>query len=580
MRVQLGWKTLRLGLFVVGGAVAVWSEAERVGIGAGRAGALAAIPSEASTAASSGPDLVPTIIDPPAEPGSTSPTIAAEIPMTQVDRYDILMTWLAPGAKGGRLMFSRYSGESWSPPVTVAEPVSLLTRNDPPSLTVIDTQGVRRTLIARTGDTVARSPDAGRTWTRLPSSALPFASFAGGDEGGYAFWLGANADGTSRLLGARILAGETVLDPVAESGMSTAAAMTWDSPVVVYRDRTSNGGQAISCIRRQNARWLEPRIVHVESSPKDAVGGLEAAALRRDVAVAWYSEAGGQPHLSVAFSADAGGTFGPPVEADAPEGTRSPRSPVAVELDDQGGALLLWLASNGPGETTLNLARVTRDGKRGAELTLARGPSAWRWGVPKIVRAGEGVAVAWTEGVLARPRAALVPLAAIPPALVVRPRSAAGRSGAEAPRSGHGRVGELVPEIELVSLQGEPVSMSALRGQAVLLNLWATWCAPCVAEMPELKALHERWAAEGLKIVGVSADNATARDRVQRFVTERSLPFAIWLDPDMRLARALRSQTLPATFVLDREGKILLRLDRPISAREPALDAALSRALE
>jgi hypothetical protein len=198
--------------------------------------------------------LAPTSIDPPAPPGSTFPALAAESPTTVTKEHEILMTWLAPGKSGGRLRFARLSEQTWSQPITVAEPVSALGPADRPSLTVIDTQAVRRTLIARTGDVVARSGDGGRTWTRLPAPALPFASFAGGDEGGYVFWLVADGDGSAKLMGSRVLAGETLLDPHVSGGSSTSAAMTWDGPVVVYRDRSAKEALGIAMVRRQDAQ--------------------------------------------------------------------------------------------------------------------------------------------------------------------------------------------------------------------------------------------------------------------------------------------------------------------------------------
>ena len=151
--------------------------------------------------------------------------------------------WLEPGETGGRLRFARLSQETWSQPVTVAERVSTPGPADEPSLTVIDTQAVRRTLIARTGNVVAQSGDGGRTWTRLPAPALPFASFAGGEEGAYAFWLAADGDGSAKLLGTRVLAGETLLDPRVSAGSATSAAMTWNGPIVAYRAGTADGAR-------------------------------------------------------------------------------------------------------------------------------------------------------------------------------------------------------------------------------------------------------------------------------------------------------------------------------------------------
>jgi peroxiredoxin len=280
----------------------------------------------------------------------------------------------------------------------------------------------------------------------------------------------------------------------------------------------------------------------------------------------------------VSFSSDAGRTFGAPVEVDARESDHAPWGPVAVALDDNGHALVLWMTTTGPTETTLNLARVSPDGKRGAELVLAKAPSAHLGGIPQITRAGDHVAVTWLEGVLRRVRAVAVPLAGIP-ALGSRPRPAAASGGTSRRSSGRGRVGEPAPDLGLVSLDGDKVSLASLYSRAVLLNLWATWCRPCIHEMPELAALHEHYGKKGLVVVGVSVDSADASDSVRAFVSELKIPFAVWLDPEMHVSHALRVRGLPATFVIDREGRIVLRRDRAITADDPELRKALSRAL-
>ena len=528
-----------------------------------------------------GPSLALTSIDPPAPPGSTSPALAAEDPTTVTREREILMTWLEPGETGGRLRFARLSQETWSQPVTVAERVSTPGPADEPSLTVIDTQAVRRTLIARTGNVVAQSGDGGRTWTRLPAPALPFASFAGGEEGAYAFWLAADGDGSAKLLGTRVLAGETLLDPRVSAGSATSAAMTWNGPIVAYRAGTADGARDIATVRRVDAKWTTPRLVHADGwrpaeSPKS---GPHVAALRRQVTVAWYTEAPDRPRVLVAFSSDAGGTFGAPVEVDVAEGDHAPSGPVAVDLDDNGHALVLWLATTGPSEATLNLARASPDGKRGEELVVAKGLPPRLGGVPQIVRAGDRVAVAWIEGVLGRVHAMAVPLAHIPAPADRRARPVVASAGASTPSPGQGRMGEPAPDLKLVSLDGDEVSLASLRGRAVLLNVWATWCVPCIAEMPELAALHERHGKDGLVVVGVNVDSAETSNRVRAFIAERKIPFAIWLDPEMRIPRTLRVEGLPATFVIDREGRIVLRLERPIAANDPNLEQAVSRAL-
>ena len=525
-----------------------------------------------------GPSLERMSIDPPAPPGSTSPALAAEDPTAVSKEHEILITWLEPGEAGGRLEFARLSQETWSHPVTVAERVSTLGPADGPSLTVIDTPAVRRTLIARTGNVVAQSGDGGRTWIRLPAPALPFASFAGGEEGAYAFWLAADRDGPAKLLGTRLLAGETLLDPRGSGGSATSAAMTWNGPIVVYRAQSADGARDVAMVRRLDGKWTTPRLVHADGwrPAERPTSGPHVAAQRRQVAVGWYTEAPDRPRVLVAFSSDAGGAFGAPVEVDVAEGDHAPSGPVAVALDDDGHALVLWLATAGPNEAILSLARVSPDGKRGEELVVAKGPPSRLGGISQVVRAGDRVAVAWVEGVLRRVRAVAIPLAGIPAPADRRPRPvvASGRTPSE-----QGSTREPAPDLKLVSLGGDEVSLASLRGRAVLLNIWATWCVPCIQEIPELAALHERHGKDGLVVVGVNVDSADMSSNVRAFVAERKIPFAVWLDPEMRVPRAFRVDGLPATLVIDRGGRLVSRLERPIAADDPEITQAVSRAL-
>src|SRR5437899_2638854 len=101
---------------------------------------------------------------------------------------------------------------------------------------------------------------------------------------------------------------------------------------------------------------------------------------------------------------------------------------------------------------------------------------------------GDRVAVAWVEGVLRRVRAVAIPLADIP-APADHPRPVVASAGTPSEQGG---TREPAPDLKLVSLDGDEVSLASLRGRAVLLNIWATWCVPCIREMPELAALHER----------------------------------------------------------------------------------------
>jgi thiol-disulfide isomerase/thioredoxin len=127
---------------------------------------------------------------------------------------------------------------------------------------------------------------------------------------------------------------------------------------------------------------------------------------------------------------------------------------------------------------------------------------------------------------------------------------------------------------------GAKASLADFAGRPVLLNFWATWCLPCLGEMPELAALQERFGNEGLAVVGVNIDTPELLTRVRAMVAERKLPFTIWLDPAGKLVRPLKVEVLPTTLVFDRSGRLVWRRDRAITATDPELQAAIRRALE
>jgi cytochrome c-type biogenesis protein len=82
------------------------------------------------------------------------------------------------------------------------------------------------------------------------------------------------------------------------------------------------------------------------------------------------------------------------------------------------------------------------------------------------------------------------------------------------------RLGEPAIEYAAATLEGDTVSLASLRGEVVLLNLWATWCVPCRTETPYLQSLFEEHQSEGFRIVGTSLDTGNAADQVAAFVEE------------------------------------------------------------
>ena len=114
------------------------------------------------------------------------------------------------------------------------------------------------------------------------------------------------------------------------------------------------------------------------------------------------------------------------------------------------------------------------------------------------------------------------------------------------------------PTLTLSDLDGAEHSLTDYRGQVVLVNLWATWCPPCKAEMPTLMAYYKDHAADGFMTIAIN--DGDPADAVVTFVQEYGLTFQVWLDPTYEATnRAFKSRNLPSSFVIDREGNIRLR---------------------
>lgn len=145
--------------------------------------------------------------------------------------------------------------------------------------------------------------------------------------------------------------------------------------------------------------------------------------------------------------------------------------------------------------------------------------------------------------------------------------------------SGNAAVGDPAPQYAAVSLAGDSVSLAGLRGKVVLLNVWATWCVPCRTEIPALQQIHERHAAQGLELVGVSVDAPGEGEEVRSFVREFGVTYPIWLDPEERVTSTFRLIGVPGTFLIDRKGTLLWKHMGPVEADDPALTRALTKAL-
>lgn len=153
--------------------------------------------------------------------------------------------------------------------------------------------------------------------------------------------------------------------------------------------------------------------------------------------------------------------------------------------------------------------------------------------------------------------------------------------GWEGTRSGGPpRVGDPIPEYRAARFAtSDSLALSDLRGEVVLLNVWATWCGPCRQETPFLQSLHEAHRHEGLRVVGVSVDTRRSAGQIDTFLEEMGVEYDILHDPEMSAMDRFSVLGLPATFLVDRDGVIRFVRMGPIFEDDPAFLEALSETL-
>lgn len=118
---------------------------------------------------------------------------------------------------------------------------------------------------------------------------------------------------------------------------------------------------------------------------------------------------------------------------------------------------------------------------------------------------------------------------------------------------------EKVSDFSLKELKGRQYKLSQNPSKVKVINFWATWCVPCLAEMNALKKLHAEFKSQGVDFIAISVDDNKSSAKVPAYVRARKLPFTILLDSDKTLYKKLHIANVPSLIVLNSDNKIIYR---------------------
>jgi len=116
------------------------------------------------------------------------------------------------------------------------------------------------------------------------------------------------------------------------------------------------------------------------------------------------------------------------------------------------------------------------------------------------------------------------------------------------------QVGDMAPDFDLTTLDGESIKLSEFQGQRVMLNFWATWCPPCRAEMPDMQKFYENKEVVILAVNLVETERN--KENVENFIEEFGITFPVPLDTDTKVGNLYRIQPIPTSYMIDSDGRI------------------------
>ena len=137
--------------------------------------------------------------------------------------------------------------------------------------------------------------------------------------------------------------------------------------------------------------------------------------------------------------------------------------------------------------------------------------------------------------------------------------------------------GKLPPDFSLKSMSGENIRLSEMRGKVVMINFWATWCAPCRKEMPLLNDIYNKHKNSGFVLLGVNIDNTSKK--AEKMAKKLGINFPILFDSSKKVSEAYSVSAMPFTIILDKGGKVRQIHKGYLPGYEKKYDAQISKLL-
>lgn len=342
----------------------------------------------------------------------------------------VILSWVERDGQKATLRFAERTATGWSAPRTVASGNDWFVNwADVPSVVRLANGTLVGHWLQKSGpDTYAydvrlsHSKDDGKTWSPsfLPHSdgtktEHGFASLFQMPGAGLGLvWLDGRAmkpqaghgahDEPSGAMSVRFAtfdgdwkqSAEMAVDPRVCECCPTTAAVTSDGPIAAFRDRTENEVRDIYVSRLEGGKWTTPKPVHEDGWKINAcpVNGPMLSARGRDVALAWFNAKDDQGHAFVAFSQDAGRSFGAPIRLD----DSGALGRVGVQLASDGSAITSWIEFADQ-RAQFRVRRIERSGARSPSVTVSSLAGGRASGYPRIALAGDYVVFAWSENV-------------------------------------------------------------------------------------------------------------------------------------------------------------------------------------